>query len=231
MLFIYQKHFIKELNMTNYPDPSQIYPNPNIKEMVYIKNTIKSPNIIVGDYTYYDDKVEPENFEKHVTHHYEFLGDKLIIGKFCSIAQGIEFIMNGANHVMKGISTYPFNIQGNGWETNTPTIDDLPLKGDTVVGNDVWFGQNVTVLPGVTIGDGAIIGANSLITKDVPAYSIVGGNPAKVIKFRFPDEIINELEKLQWWNKDIDWITEHIKALTVEDLSIDKIKKWTAKKE
>lgn len=181
----------------------------------------------MGDYTYYDDKSEPENFEKHVTHHYEFLGDKLIIGKFCSIAQGIEFIMNGANHVMKGISTYPFNIQGNGWEANTPTLDDLPLKGDTTVGNDVWFGQNVTVLPGVHIGDGAIIGANSLVTSNVEPYSIVGGNPAKLIKQRFSDDMINELEKLQWWNKDIDWITAHIKELTVNELSLDKIKEWT----
>ena len=130
------------------PDPSKIYPNENLKQIVYIKNVITRPNIIVGDYTYYDDVNGAERFEEHITHHYDFIGDKLIIGKFCAIARGIEFVMNGANHRMKSISTYPFNIMGGGWEKFTPTLDDLPLKGDTVVGNDVWIGQNVTVMPG-----------------------------------------------------------------------------------
>ena len=175
------------------PDANAIYPNSAIKEVVFIKNVIKSPNIEIGDYTYYDDPVNPTDFEKHVTHHYEFLGDKLIIGKFCSIASGIEFIMNGANHVMKGISTYPFNILGGDWQQYTPELTDLPLKGDTVVGNDVWFGQNVTVLPGVKIGDGAIIGANSVVTKDVAPYTIVGGNPIQLIGPRFEPEVIQAL--------------------------------------
>ncbi|WP_125762441.1 Vat family streptogramin A O-acetyltransferase [Companilactobacillus hulinensis] len=209
--------------MKTYPDPNSIYPNPDIKEVVFVKNTITRPNILIGDYTYYDDPNDPENFEKHVTNHYEFLGDKLIIGKFCSIAHGIEFVMNGANHVMKGISTYPFNIMGNGWETNTPQLTDLPLKGDTVIGNDVWFGQNVTVMPGVTIGDGAIIGTNSLVAKDVEPYAIVGGNPIQVIKKRFSDDVIDQLEKLQWWDQDIEWITEHIHDLTVAELDLKSV--------
>lgn len=136
------------------PDPDVIYPNENVKQIVYIKNVVTRPNIVVGEYTYYDDVSGAEKFEEHVTHHYEFLGDKLIIGKFCAIAKGIEFVMNGANHRMKSVSTYPFNIMGGGWEKYTPTINDLPFKGDTVVGNDVWIGQNVTVMPGVHIGDG-----------------------------------------------------------------------------
>lgn len=144
------------------PDPNSIYPNENIRQVVYIKNVISRPNILVGDYTYYDDIDGAEKFEEHVTHHYDFLSDRLIIGKFCAIARGIEFIMNGANHRMNSVTTYPFNIMGGGWEKFAPKLDDLPLKGDTVVGNDVWIGQNVTVLPGVHIGDGAIIAANSV---------------------------------------------------------------------
>lgn len=179
------------------PDPNKIYPNENLKQIVYIKNVIMRPNIIVGDYTYYDDINGAEKFEEHVTHHYEFLGDKLIIGKFCAIAKGIEFVMNGANHRMKSISTYPFNIMGGGWEKFTPTLDDLPLKGDTVVGNDVWIGQNVTVMPGIHIGDGAIIAANSVVAKNVPPYCIVGGNPCRVIRQRFDDELISYLLNLK----------------------------------
>lgn len=163
------------------PDPNSIYPNENIRQVVYIKNVISRPNILVGDYTYYDDIDGAEKFEEHVTHHYDFLGDRLIIGKFCAIARGIEFIMNGANHRMNSVTTYPFNIMGGGWEKFAPKLDDLPLKGDTVVGNDVWIGQNVTVLPGVHIGDGAIIAANSVVAKDVPPYCIAGGNPCRVI--------------------------------------------------
>ena len=206
------------------PDANQVYPNPEIKEVVFIKNVITRPNIEIGDYTYYDDPVAPEEFENHVTHHYEFLGDKLIIGKFCSIAKGIEFVMNGANHVMKGISTYPFNIIGGDWSKNIPNLTDLPLKGDTVVGNDVWFGQNVTVMPGIKIGDGAIIGANSVVTKDVPAYAIVGGNPIKIIRYRYDDETIALLEKLAWWNRNITWITGHLSQLTTEKVDIEFLK-------
>lgn len=164
------------------PNPNAIYPNGAIKRICFIKNVITRPNIIVGDYTYYDDVNGSDKFEEHVTHHYEFIGDKLVIGKFCAIGRGIEFIMNGANHRMNSVTTYPFNIMGNGWDKVTPSLEDLPLKGDTVVGNDVWIGQNVTVMPGIHIGDGAIIAANTVVTKDVPSYHIAGGNPSKVIK-------------------------------------------------
>ena len=179
------------------PDPNILYPNDKIKSMCFIKNTITRSNIVVGDYTYYDDNTGAENFEEHVTHHYEFLGDKLIIGKFCAIAKGIEFIMNGANHRMNSVSTYPFNLMGNSWEKATPDLSDLPLKGDTIIGNDVWIGQNVTVLPGVTIGDGAIIAANAVVTKDIPSYHIAGGNPCRIIKKRFDDELIDYLQILR----------------------------------
>jgi virginiamycin A acetyltransferase len=200
------------------PDPNAIYPNENIKQICFIKNVIKNPNIIVGDYTYYDDIDGPENFEDHVTHLYPFIGDKLIIGKFCAIARGIEFVMNGANHRMNSVSTYPFHIMGGGWEDFTPKLSELPLKGDTVVDNDVWFGQNVTVMPGVHIGDGAIIAANSVVTKDVLPYHIVGGNPAKIIRKRFDDELIENLLELQWWNLDPKTLFDNMKALCRSDL-------------
>jgi virginiamycin A acetyltransferase len=152
------------------PNPDELYPNPDIKQIRFIKNSTNNPAIIAGDYSYYDDP-SGEPFDRHVTHHYDFIGDKLIIGKFCAIAAGVEFIMNGANHRMGSVTTYPFNIMGHGWEKATPSLQDLPYKGDTVIGNDVWIGQNTTIMPGVTIGDGAIIAANSTVAKDVPPLS------------------------------------------------------------
>jgi virginiamycin A acetyltransferase len=201
------------------PNANDIHPNEKINSICYIKNVITGPNISVGDYTYYDDINGAENFESHVTHHYEFLGDKLIIGKFCAIAKGIEFIMNGANHRMCSVTTYPFNIMGHGWEKCTPSLEDLPFKGDTVVGNDVWIGQNVTIMPGVHIGDGAIIAANSVVVKDIPAYHIAGGNPCNIIRKRFDDELINYLLELSWWDWPVEKITENLEALCSGDLS------------
>ncbi|WP_217556720.1 Vat family streptogramin A O-acetyltransferase [Paenibacillus sp. GbtcB18] len=201
------------------PDPRAIYPNEAIKSICYIKNVVTRPNIIVGDYTYYDDINGAEKFEEHVTHHYEFIGDKLIIGKFCAIARGIEFVMNGANHRMCSVTTYPFNIMGNGWEKSNPTLADLPLKGDTVIGNDVWIGQNVTVMPGVHIGDGAIIAANSVVVKNVPPYHIAGGNPCQVIKKRFDDELIDYLLTVKWWDWPSRKIFDNLETLCSGDLT------------
>lgn len=200
------------------PDPNSIHPNPNIPQLVFIKNVVTRPNIIAGEYSYYDDPDGAERFEEHVTHHYEFLGDRLIIGKFCAIARGVEFIMNGANHRMNSATTYPFNIMGGGWETFAPKLKDLPFKGDTVVGNDVWIGQHVTVLPGVHIGDGAIIGANSVVAKDIPPYCIAAGDPCRIIRKRFDDELIQYLLTLKWWDWDADKIFQNMGALCSSDL-------------
>lgn len=200
------------------PDPNALYPNETIRSLCYIKNAITRPNIVVGDYTYYAGG-DPERFEDHVTHHYEFLGDKLLIGKFCAIAKGIEFVMNGANHRMCSVTAYPFNIMGHGWEKAVPAPDDLPFKGDTVVGNDVWIGQNVTVMPGVHIGDGAIIAANSVVAKDVPAYHIAGGNPCEIIKKRFDDGLIAFLLDLKWWNWPAEKIFRQLDVLCSGDLT------------
>lgn len=201
------------------PDPGHLYPNERIKSLCYIKNAVTRPNIIVGDYTYYDDADGPERFQEHVTHHYEFLGDKLIIGKFCAIAKGIEFIMNGANHRMHSVTTYPFNIMGHGWEKAAPALEDLPFKGDTVVGNDVWIGQNVTVMPGIQIGDGAIIAAHSVVTHNVPAYHIAGGNPVRLIRKRFQDDLIEYLLELKWWDWPAPRISENLETLCSGNLA------------
>ncbi|AFS78217.1 streptogramin A acetyltransferase VatD [Gottschalkia acidurici 9a] len=201
------------------PNTNAIYPNDSIKSICFIKNVITRPNITVGDYTYYDDINGADKFEEHVTHHYEFIGDKLIIGKFCAIAKGVEFIMNGANHRMNSVTTYPFNIMGNGWEKVIPSLDDMPFKGDTIVGNDVWIGQNVTIMPGVHIGDGAIIAANSVVTKDVSPYHIVGGNPIKVIKKRFNDELIDYLLEIKWWDWPAEKVFSNLEILCSSDLN------------
>ena len=195
------------------PDPTYKYPCHGLDSVMYVKPTIKNPNIIVGDFTYFSDK----DFESHVTHHYEFYGDKLIIGKFCQIAAGVNFIMNGANHQMNAVSTFPFYIF-DGWNQDVPPLFELPAKGDTVVGNDVWIGQNATILPGVHIGDGAIIGLDSVVGSDVPPYTIVAGNPAKEIRKRFDDELIGLMLELQWWNKSIEEIDRIIPLLSDSNL-------------
>lgn len=201
-----------------HPNPNKIFPMPNIKTVTYIKPTIKNKNIIVGDFSYFADV----DFEKHVTHHYNFIGDKLIIGKFCQIGKGVEFIMNGANHQMNAISTFPFYTL-EGWKQEVPMLSEMPLKGDTIVGNDVWIGQNATILPGVKIGDGAIIGANSVVGSDIKPYTIVAGNPAKFVRRRFDNQLINLLLKLKWWNKSVEEINNLIPVLTNND--IKKVKK------
>ena len=205
--------------MKNIPDPNKVFPNEKLPCLCYIKNVVKNPNIIIGDYTYYYDSEGADQFEKHVTHHYPFIGDKLIIGKFCAIAKGVEFVMSGANHRINCATTYPFYIMGGDWgNALAPVTKELPLKGDTVVGNDVWIGQNVTILPGVHIGDGAIIGLNSVVTKDVPPYTIVAGNPAKIVRKRFDDELIDLLLKLKWWDKSAEEINALIPLLSCSDL-------------
>lgn len=201
------------------PDPSDKHPMAGFPQVCFIKNTVNNPNIIVGDYTYYDDPEDSENFERNVLYHFPFIGDKLIIGKFCAIARGAQFIMNGANHKLSGFSTFPFYIFGKSWEKALPQAGELPYKGDTVIGNDVWMGYQALIMPGVTIGNGAIISSRSVVTADVPAYTIVGGNPAKVIKQRFPAEIIAALEQLAWWDWPIEKITRNLPAIMSADFA------------
>ena len=195
------------------PNPNKVHPISGYEKEIYVKPTIKNRNIIVGDFTYIADS----EFEIHVTHHYDFNNDKLIIGKFCQIASGVEFIMNGANHQMNSVSTFPFYTL-EGWNMDPPLPSDLPLKGDTIIGNDVWIGQNAVILPGTHIGDGAIIGANSVVGSSIAPYTIVIGNPAKVLRKRFDDELIDLMLKFKWWDKSIDEIDNLIPILTCSDL-------------
>ena len=196
------------------PDPNVVHPVPGCDGEIYVKPTIQSPNILVGEFTYIADS----DFESHVTHHYPWLGDKLIIGRFCQIARGAEFVMNGANHQMNAVSTFPFYTL-EGWDMVPPAVCDLPLKGDTVIGNDVWIGQNAVILPGVHIGDGAIIGAESVVGSDVEPYTVVAGNPARAIRRRFDDEMIDLLLRFRWWDKSTEEINSLIPLLTSSDLS------------
>jgi len=201
----------------NTPDPNTMFPLPNYDKLCFLKNIITSDNIEVGDYTYYADFEDVHSFKKNVKYHFDFTGDKLIIGKFCMIASGVTFIMNGANHLTDAVSTFPFAIFGGDWACAMEG-KEYPSKGDTIIGNDVWIGYNATIMAGVKVGDGAIIATNSTVVKDVPAYTIVGGNPATVIKKRFPDEQIAALLKLQWWNWSIEKITANIQKLTGNDV-------------
>ena len=195
------------------PDPNVIHPIAGYDKEIYVKPTITNPNIIVGDFTYIADS----EFERHVTNFYPWSRDKLIIGKFCQIATGVEFVMNDANHQMNSLSTFPFYTL-EGWDMDAPAAEDNPFKGNTVIGNDVWIGQNAVILPGVNIGDGAIIGANSVVGSNVEPYTIVAGNPAKMIRKRFDDELINLMLRFKWWNKSIDEINGLIPILTCSDL-------------
>ncbi|MEM9918928.1 MAG: CatB-related O-acetyltransferase [Bacteroidota bacterium] len=200
----------------NGPDKSSKFPLAHYDRLCFLKNIVKNPQIEVGDYTYYDDFENVENFEKNVKYLFDFIGDKLIIGKFCQIASDVTFIMNGANHLIESFSTYPFEIFGNGWE-NAMKNKKYPFKGNTVIGNDVWIGYKATIMPGITIGDGAIISTHSTVVKDVPPYTIVGGNPAKEIRKRFSEETIDKLLQLEWWNWAPEKITKHLDLLTSDD--------------
>ena len=199
------------------PDKHTQFPLEHYDRLCFLKNIIKNPNIIVGDYTYYDDFESVENFEKNVKYLFDFTGDKLIIGKFCMIASDVTFIMNGANHLSEAITTYPFAIFGKDW-ANAMEGKEYPVKGDTIIGNDVWIGYGATIMPGVTVGDGTIIATNSVVTKDVEPYAIVGGNPAKEIRKRFSPSEIQDLLAIKWWDWPIEKITEHIQVLTGKDI-------------
>jgi len=202
------------------PDPTRPYPIAEHPRVGFLKPLITRPTIVVGDYTYYDDPLGPERFEEAcVLHHYDFIGDRLVIGKFCAIATGVRFIMNGANHAMTGFSTFPFNIFGEAWREgfDFATIQ-AGFRGDTMVGNDVWLGMEALIMPGVNIGDGAIIAAHSVVTSDVPPYAVVGGNPARLMRRRFDDDIIGRLQAVAWWEWSVEKITRNLDAIRGSDI-------------
>lgn len=203
---------------------NKLYPRTGDKETIYLKNAISNPNIIVGDFTMYNDFVnDPTLFEKNnVLYHYPINQDKLVIGKFCSIACGAKFLFNSANHTLSSLSTYPFPLFFEEWNLEKKAVTQAwDNKGDIIVGNDVWIGYEAVILAGVHIGDGAVIGTRAVVTKDVPPYTIVGGVPAKPIKKRFPEKTISMLLDMQWWNWSNDKIAHSIKAIQAG--KIDKL--------
>ena len=193
------------------PSPETRHPIAGVTRTGFLKPFITRPNIVVGDYTYYDDPGGPECFEANVLYHFDFVGDRLVIGKFCSIGAGTRFIMNGGNHHTTWLTTYPFPIFGQGWEAAMPP--SWPSKGDTVVGNDVWFGHDALLMPGVSIGDGAIVATRAVVTRAVPPYAIVGGNPATVLRYRFDHATIARLLQVRWWDWDAAKITRNVRAI------------------
>lgn len=203
----------------------QIYPRTGDKQTIYLKNVITNKNIQVGDYTMYNDFVnDPTLFEKNnVLYHYEINHDRLIIGKFCSIACGARFILNSANHTLKSLSTYPFPLFFEEWELDRKNVArSWDNKGDIVIGNDVWIGYEAIILSGVTIGDGAIIASRAVVTKDVPPYTIVGGVPAKAIRKRFSEQTISHLLKIKWWDWTKERIAQNIDAIQSGNITLLK---------
>lgn len=199
------------------PNPNTLFPLASYDRLCFLKNIVKNPLIEVGDYTYYDDFEDVANFEKNVKYLFDFTGDRLVIGKFCAIASGVTFLMNGGNHLVDALSTFPFAIFGNGWE-GAMEGKDYPSKGNTIVGNDVWIGYNSVIMPGVTIGDGAVIASCSVVAKDVEPYTIAGGNPAREIRKRFSASHVQILQEVKWWDWSAEKITRNISLLTGNDV-------------
>lgn len=194
----------------------KIYPRTGDRQTVYLNQVVHNPNIVVGDYTIYNDFVQdPTQFERNnVLYHYPVNGDRLVIGKFCSIACGAKFLLNSANHTLTSASTYPFPIFYEAWGLERGRVTDAwDNRGDIVIGNDVWIGYEAVVLAGVTIGDGAIIGARAVVTRDVLPYTIVGGVPAKPIRKRFDERSIDKLLALRWWDWPQEKILQHLPAI------------------
>lgn len=200
--------------MKNIPNPQAIYPRKNDTSTCYLKNIVTNPNITVGDFTFYNDFDDPREFEKkNVLYQYPINHDRLIIGKFCSIAHGAKFIFNSANHTSKSLSTYPFPIFRDEWDNEMNVVEAWDNKGDIVVGNDVWIGYEAVIMSGVHIGDGAIVGTRAVVTKDVPPYAVVGGVPARIIKYRFDEGTIEKLLRLKWWDWDANRISANLAAI------------------
>lgn len=200
------------------PDPAALYPMPGQERLIFLKNIITDPRIEVGDYTYYDDFDNPLSFLKNVLYHFPFSQDRLRIGRFCMIASGVKFVMNGGNHRVDLLSTYPFPVFGNGWETAFEA-GSWPDKGDMVIGNDVWIGYEALLMPGVQVGNGAIIATRAVVTRDVPAFAIVAGNPATVVRYRFDEETVARLEAIAWWEWDAAKITRNLAAICSRDVA------------
>jgi virginiamycin A acetyltransferase len=207
--------------MVHGPDPLDPHPMPGHPRVCFLKAVIERPNIEIGDYSYYDDPDEPERFaERNVLYHFDFMCDRLVIGRFCAIGMGALFVMNGANHATDGLTTYPFQIFGRGWERGFRPEDlRAGFRGDTIIGNDVWIGREAMILPGSRIGDGSIVGARAVVSGEVPPFSVVVGNPGRVVRRRFDDATIERLLAIRWWDWPPDKIGRHVELLRGGDVA------------
>jgi virginiamycin A acetyltransferase len=195
------------------PDPTTVHPLAEHPRVVFLRSVVRSAQIEVGEYTYYDDPDAPEAFESRNVL-YAYGPERLVIGRYCALATGVRFIMAGANHSLAGPSTFPFGIFGGEWAERTlDLLGTIPSRGDTVVGNDVWLGYQAVVMPGVTIGDGAVVAACSVVGADVPPYGIVAGNAARLVRRRFDDADVGRLLRAAWWDWPTDLVTEHARTI------------------
>ena len=194
------------------PDPAIVHPIAAQPRVVFLKPVVEHPAIDVGDYTYYDHPTRAEHFAEDAVL-YAFGPERLIIGRFCAIAAGVRFLLPGANHADRGPSTFPFGIFGSPWDSTMDLVLAAPSRGDTVVGNDVWLGYEALVLPGVKIGHGAVIAAASVVASDVPPYTVVAGNPARIVRRRFDDENVDRLLRAAWWDWPAASITTHARTI------------------
>jgi len=195
------------------PDPMTLHPVAGQRRVVFLKPLVSNPNIIVGEYSYYDDPDDPTAFERDAVL-YAYGPEQLIIGRYCAIASGVRFLMPGANHADLGPSTFPFGILGPPWsDTTMDLVMSAPSRGDTTIGNDVWLGYQALVLPGVTIGHGAVVAAASVVAANVDPYTVVAGNPARVVRRRFDEEDVARLLRAAWWDWPVGLVTQHARVI------------------
>jgi virginiamycin A acetyltransferase len=199
--------------MDHAPDPMTLHPVAGHRRVVFLKPLVSNPNIVVGEYSYYDDPDDPTAFERDAVL-YAYGPERLVIGRYCAIASGVRFLLPGANHADLGPSTFPFGIFGSPWSERTmDLVMSAPSRGDTVIGNDVWLGYQALVLPGVTIGHGAVVAAASVVAGDVDPYTVVAGNPARVVRRRFDDEDVTRLLRAAWWDWPVDLVTQQARVI------------------
>ena len=202
------------------PDYTKLYPRTGDSQTIYLKNAVQGPYVEIGEFTIYNDFVrDPREFQRNnVLYHYPVNGDRLVIGKYCSIACGARFLMNSANHALGSLSNYVFPIFYEEWDHGMQVTEAWDRRGDIVIGNDVWIGYEAVILSGVTIGDGAVVAARSVVTRDVEPYTIVGGVPARPIRRRFDEETIDALLELRWWDWPPEKLTGSLRAIQAGDL-------------
>ncbi len=210
-------------------DPTQKHPmvmpdGTVITQVVHLNQVIDHPRMEIGDFSYYSDFEPVTDYANRIAPYlFPLSPERLIIGKFGQFAHGTRFVTSSANHDMSGFSTYPFTNFQLSAETTSEDITamfNVPgRKGDTVIGNDVWIGMEAVIMPGVTIGDGAIISTRAVVASDVAPYTIVGGNPAKPLRKRFDPDTIAQLLRIAWWDWPVETIEAHLDAIASADIA------------